>query len=164
MLGQYQDLRDAMSKKPGWVENPIENFDDTSDYRVHAFHFLYTTKSRDAFRFQTASFQQVNHFEGTKALTTKVGLTHNMKNLVWQHDLDINEVFPQSYDLTDFQSEEFKDFLNEMKFGQLVASLKSAMGMNEKSLSKVMERIIIAIGYVERRIKLMSHSIFDPNQ
>jgi len=83
VLGQYQDLRDAMAKKPGWVENPIENFDDTSDYRVHAFHFLYTTKSRDAFRFQTAWFQQVNHFEGTKALTTKVGLTHNMKNLVW---------------------------------------------------------------------------------
>ena len=40
-----------------------------------------------------------------------------MKNLVWQHDVDINEVFPQSYDLTDLQSEEFKDFLNEMKFG-----------------------------------------------
>ena len=51
-----------------------------------------------------------------------------------------------------------------MKFGQLVASLKSAMGMNEKSLAKVMDRITIAIGYVERRIKLMSHSIFDANQ
>ena len=110
-------MRDALEEKHGWVENPIENFDNASDYRIHAFHFLYTTKSRDAFRFQTASFQQVNHFEGTKALTTKVGLTHNMKNLVWQHDVDINEVFPQSYDLTDLQSEEFKDFLNEMKFG-----------------------------------------------
>lgn len=59
----------------------------------------------------------MNHFEGTKTLTTKVGLTHSMKNLVWQHDIDINEVFPQSYDLTDFESEEFKDFLYEMKFG-----------------------------------------------
>ena len=59
----------------------------------------------------------MNHFEGTKTLTTKVGLTHSMKNLVWQHDIDINEVFPQSYDLTDFESEEFKEFLYEMKFG-----------------------------------------------
>jgi hypothetical protein len=50
-------------------------------------------------------------------LTTKVGLTHSMKNLIWNHDMDINEVFPQSYDLTDFESEEFKDFLGEMKFG-----------------------------------------------
>lgn len=31
--------------------------------------------------------------------------------------MDINEVFPQGYDLTDKDSEEFKDFLSEMKFG-----------------------------------------------
>lgn len=117
-------------RRHGWVENPIDSFDNANDYRVHAFHFCYTTKSRDAFKYQTASFQQINHFEGTKALTTKVGLTHNMKNLVWQHDTDINEVFPQSYDLTDANSEEFKDFMAEMKFGQLVACLKSAMNMS----------------------------------
>lgn len=108
MLGKgYNDLRDALAKKEGWVENPIANFEDLKDYRVHAFHFLYSTKSKDAFAFKTASFQQINHFQGTKALTTKVGLTHNMKNLVWQHDMDINEVFPQSYDLTDRESDEF---------------------------------------------------------
>ena len=81
----------------GYVENPIQSFEDVSngsDYRVHAFHFLYTTKSRDATRWQTASFQQTNHFEGTKSLTTKVGLTHNMKNLVWQYQMEINDVFP----------------------------------------------------------------------
>ena len=59
-----------------------------------------------------------------------------MKNLVWQHDLDINEVFPQSYDLTDFESEEFKDFLSEMKFGQLVAFLKSTLQMSAQTLAK----------------------------
>ena len=84
-----------------------------------------------------------------------------MKNLVWQYDIDINEVFPQSYDLTDFESEEFKDFLFEMKFGQLVACLKSAMNMNEKNLQKNLERVIVSIGFVERRIKLMSDEIFN---
>ena len=123
-----------MSKRNDWVENSIDNLDNPNDYRTHAFHFAYTTKSRDVFKNATASFQLLNHFEGTKTLTTKVGLTHSMKNLVWQHDIDINEVFPQSYDLTDFESEEFKDFLFEMKFGQLVACLKSAMNMNEKNL------------------------------
>jgi len=44
-------MRDAMSKKHGWVENPIDNFDNSHDYRVHAFHFIYTTKSKDAFKF-----------------------------------------------------------------------------------------------------------------
>ena len=118
-------MRNALTKH-GWIENPIENFDCKNDYRVHAFHFLYTTKSRDAFKWQTGSFQQVNQFEGTKALTTKVGLTHNMKNLIWNYDMDINEVFPQSYDLTDFESDEFKDFISEIKFGQLLAFLKQA--------------------------------------
>lgn len=51
VLGQYQDMRDALAKKHGWVENPIENFDNPHDYRVHAFHFCYTTKSRDAFKY-----------------------------------------------------------------------------------------------------------------
>lgn len=44
-------MRDALAKKHGWVENPIENFDNPNDYRVHAFHFAYTTKSRDAFKY-----------------------------------------------------------------------------------------------------------------
>jgi|TARA_B110000285_G_scaffold229049_1_gene293075 hypothetical protein len=56
VLGQYQDMRDALANKHGWVENPIKDFENANDYRVHAFNFLYTTKSRDAFKFQTASF------------------------------------------------------------------------------------------------------------
>lgn len=43
-------MRDALLAK-GWVENPIQNFDNENDYRCHAFHFAYTTKSRDAFKF-----------------------------------------------------------------------------------------------------------------
>jgi hypothetical protein len=38
-----------MSKKNDWVENTIENFDNPNDFRTHAFHFAYTTKSRDVF-------------------------------------------------------------------------------------------------------------------
>ena len=57
---------------------------------------MYTTKSKDIFRLANLSqqLQHVNHFEGTKALTTKVGLTHNMKNLVWKHAIDIDASFP----------------------------------------------------------------------
>jgi len=88
-----------------------------------------------------------------------------MKHLVWQHDMDINEVFPQSYDLTDFESEEFKDFLSEMKFGQLVAFLRSALQMSAQNLAKpqTLERLTIAIGFLERRILLMSDAVLDPN-
>lgn len=43
--------------------------------------------------------------------------------------MDINDVFPQSYDLTDPASEEFKDFMSEFKFGQLVAFLKAGLAL-----------------------------------
>jgi hypothetical protein len=87
-----------------------------------------------------------------------------MKNLVWQRDVDINEVFPQSYDLTDPASEEFKDFMAEMKFGQMVASLKMALNQSPSTLSKHMERIAIAIGFIERRCRLMSSDLLTPSQ
>ena len=88
-----------------------------------------------------------------------------MKNLVWQHHMDINEVFPQSYDLTDFESEEFKDFLLEVKFGQLVGFLKQAQLMTPTTLSKPVniERITVCLMFTERRVKLMSEAVFDPN-
>ena len=56
-----------------------------------------------------------------------MGLTHNMKNLVWHHSIDIGEIFPQSYDLSDLQSEEVKDFKEEVRFNQIVSFLKIAM-------------------------------------
>ena len=33
-----------------------------------------------------------------------------MKNLIWQHDRDISETFPQSFDLSDLNSEEVINF------------------------------------------------------
>ena len=70
--------------------------DKHSKFKSNAFHLLYSTKGKDCFRIPNLSSrrQHLNHFEGTKGLTTKVGLTHNMKNLVWKHSLDIDSFFP----------------------------------------------------------------------
>jgi hypothetical protein len=38
-------------KAKGWIENPVENFDNLNQSKIHAFHFAYTTKSRDVFKF-----------------------------------------------------------------------------------------------------------------
>jgi hypothetical protein len=50
-----------------------------------------------------------------------------MKNLVWHHSIDIGEIFPQSYDLSDLESEEVKDFKEEVRFNQIISFLKIAM-------------------------------------
>ena len=100
--------------KRGWSEhphNPLRNAKEEK-FKSNAFNFMYTTKAKDCFRISNlAPSQHLNHFEGTKALTTKVGLTHNMKNLIWQHtSIDIDSFFPQSYDLSDLKGDEIKDF------------------------------------------------------
>jgi hypothetical protein len=58
--------------------------------------------------------------------------------------------------LTDFQSEEFKDFCQEMKFGALVSFLKGVMSFPDKSLSKYIDRIIVSLGLIERRMQFMN--------
>lgn len=74
----------------------------------------------------------MNHILGAKALSTKVGLTHMMKNLIWLHDRDINQTFPCSFDLTDLRSEETINFREDVKFNQVIAFLKLSGGLTKK--------------------------------
>lgn len=67
----------------------------------------------------------MNHIAGSKALTTKVGLTHTMNNLIWQYDRDISKTFPCSFDLSDTESEETLNFREDAKFNEIIAMLKS---------------------------------------
>lgn len=78
-----------------------------------------------------------------------------MKNLIWQHDLDIGRVWPVSFDLSSSYSEEFKDFRETYKFSYVVSILKQAVaniGFIETNYNKV----IIAMVIVERRNRVLS--------
>ena len=101
----------------GWVENDWEPKYDGEKFVNQAWEFLYCIYARDPFRMELSPTQYINHFQGTKGLTTKIGLTHNMKNLIWHHNIDIGTLFPQSFDLSDPGSDEFKDFKEDFKFG-----------------------------------------------
>lgn len=79
-----------------------------------------------------------------------------MKNLIWHHSIDIGEIFPQSYDLSDLSSEEVKDFKEEVKFNQIVSFLKVALLYKDTKLSKQWDKIISAIAFVERRVHVLS--------
>ena len=125
ILGHYDDMRQELINRGGWVEhefsvnkhNHLGDKNMSDKFKDNAFHYLYTTKGKDCFRIPNMSVKQhVNHFEGTKALTTKVGLTHNIKNLVWKHSIDIDSFFPQSYDLSDLKGDEMKDFMEDFRY------------------------------------------------
>jgi tubulin monoglycylase TTLL3/8 len=97
ILGHYDDVRQELLRR-GWFEHEHHCTGaktDANKFKSNAFHLIYTTKAKDVFRIHNlAPSQHLNHFEGTKALTTKVGLTHNMKNLIWKHTIDIDCFFP----------------------------------------------------------------------
>jgi len=82
-------LRDYLNER-GLIENDWRPKFEGHKFNNTAWHFLYATKSRDAFNVPLLDWQYVNHIGGAKAITTKVGLTHSMKNLIWKYYRDIN--------------------------------------------------------------------------
>jgi hypothetical protein len=93
VIGAYHAVKEDLLER-GWVENDWEPRGEKDKFKSQAWDFFYPIKARDAFRIPVGPDQYINHIQGLKALTTKVGLTHNMKNLVWQHSIDIGEIFP----------------------------------------------------------------------
>ena len=47
-------------------------------------------------------------------ITTKVGLMHSLRNLVWWNNVEVDSFFPKCFDLT--EGEESEDFKNEYRF------------------------------------------------
>lgn len=134
---------------------------EADKFASQAWHFLYTTKARHAFGMPMAQNQFVNHIKGVQLLSTKVGLTHSMKNLVWHHDFDIGTIFPQSFDISDADSAETQDFREDFKFGQVVAFLKTALAASNAFLKKNMVKVIICVAIAERRIFILSGRLLE---
>ena len=82
-----------------------------------------------------------------------------MKNLIWRQNIDIGRVFPQSFDISDPQSEEFKDFREDLKFTGVVSFLNSAAA-SENFVKKNFEKVTIALAIAERRVHLLSGRSF----
>ena len=64
----------------------------------------------------------MNHFSSAASITTKVGLTHSLKNLIWFNAVDIDTFYPRCYDLA--IGEELDDFIAEFKQLKAVGYMK----------------------------------------
>ena len=89
--GGYGFLKKTLRKK-GWVEN--------KDPHSPCFDLKWTLKSKDIDHNALSHSQLVNHFPKAQAITTKVGLMHNLKNLIWFNNIDIETFYPRCYDLS----------------------------------------------------------------
>jgi tubulin monoglycylase TTLL3/8 len=101
-------------KKRGWVEN--------KDKDSTCFDLKWTLKSKDIDSGHLHDFQIVNHFAKATSITTKVGLTHSLKNLIWFNNIDVDTFYPRCFDLA--IPEEFDDFVTDFKATKAQSYLK----------------------------------------
>lgn len=102
--GGYPDIKKSL-KQRGWVEN--------KDPNSPCFDFKWTLKTKDIDHNLINDNQIVNHFNKATSITTKVGLCHNLKNLIWYNNIDVDTFFPSCFDLA--VNEDLDDFIEEFK-------------------------------------------------
>jgi tubulin monoglycylase TTLL3/8 len=108
----------------------------------------------------------VNHFNKAAAITTKVGLCHNLKNLIWFNNVDIDNFYPRCFDLA--IQEDLEDFIEEFKAVKaecyvkiFVREMRASQGEKGSSVSdKVLK---VALKVCEKRLKELDDLIDDPN-
>jgi tubulin monoglycylase TTLL3/8 len=116
-------------------------------------------KHRAIKRERLRDYQIVNHFQRNGELSTKVGLMHNIKNLVWFNESEIDRFFPVAYDLADV---EVGDFIEEFKAIKAEATLKSFVERNLSLKDAGPIKVTLAIAITERRLKKLCDIICEP--
>ena len=145
----------------GWHEHDWEPEFEHDKFLSQAFEFLYCRAKLDAFRIPHAPFQLINKIMGEGAITTKIGLTHNMKNLIWRENIDTGRVFPRSFDVSDQSTEEFKDFKEDFKFTFVTAYLNTALQSHSNFTKNNFWKVVIALVIAERRCHILSGRFFE---
>eukprot|EP00002_Diphylleia_rotans_P025422 TRINITY_DN5022_c0_g1_i8.p1 TRINITY_DN5022_c0_g1~~TRINITY_DN5022_c0_g1_i8.p1 ORF type:complete len:1202 (+),score=204.25 TRINITY_DN5022_c0_g1_i8:72-3677(+) len=133
----YEEIRSELLSR-GWIEN--------KDSKTAIFDFLWTVYSTSIDFRQLEKHQIVNHFEGSEALTTKLGLAKSLRQLPWLESQDISQFYPRCYDLSDkAELHAFKDDYHYTLAESLLKKFVEADGCVEKVVTfdhEVPEKIV----------------------
>lgn len=158
--GGYGFLKKSLRKR-GWVEN--------KDHNSPCFDLKWTLKSKDINHNDLQNHQLVNHFPKAQAITTKVGLMHNLKNLIWFNNIDIETFYPRCYDLSlqeeceDFE-QEYKAVKAECHVKRFVRELRESANSEEGEIKTTVKDKVLktSIKICQRRLKDLNEMIDDP--
>ena len=119
----------------------------------------------------------MNHFTQSSAITTKVGLTNSLKNLIWFKNIDIDTIYPRCFDFT--QPEAVSDFTEEFKAVKAQSVLQTYVremrNAYEKQINKgncadissqsVSEKVLdVALKVSERRLRDIDEMLDNPEE
>ncbi len=95
-----------------------------------------------------------------------MGLTHNLNNLVWFNNVDIDTFYPRCFDLA--MPEDLEDFVSEFKaikaesfVKTYVREMKETNGEKSETVNDKLLKVSLRV--CERRLKDLDDLIDDPN-
>jgi len=110
----------------------------------------------------------VNHFHKATSITTKVGLTHSLKNLIWFNNIDVDTFYPRCFDLG--LQEELDDWVSDFKATKAQCYLKiyareireafESGGALTSTVNKEVLRVALEVS--QRRVRDLDDLIDDP--
>lgn len=149
IVGCYPDIRKALKLREGWHEN--------LDINSPCFDLKWTVRRKDINFDGLEDYQLCNHFDKSTMITTKVGLSHSLRNLIWFNSVDIDTFYPRCFDLVD--NSEREDFYTEFKAMRAESILKQAL--NGASITKKV--LQTALKVCRNRLRDLDDLIDDPN-
>ena len=133
-----KDICKALRKR-NWYENPDKN--------SPCFDLKWTLSYKEIDFGALEENQVCNHFSKSGAITTKSGLSNNLKNLVWFSNVDIDTFYPRCFDCSDPSEKE--DFITEFKAINAESILKRFLDGEEVTEAKLK----VALRICKRRLK-----------
>jgi len=140
--GGYFDFRDALLAR-GWVENTDKE---------SPFFDLQWGMASDINHSNLQAHQVVNHFHRCREITTKVGLTLNLRSSFAYNDVDLDAYYPRAFDLHDPLDR--ADFVLDYKLTHAESILRAFLAHMNNGQDKTYNThvIEIAVDILRRRM------------
>lgn len=125
--GPDEHIRKALlAMEPPWVENQMAT--------SKIFHLKWTvTDCEEDYRYLQEGML-FNHFQKNRELTTKVGLTNNLRRFGCEGQADVDRFFPRSYDMS--SASEVQDFVLDFRRCAALGVLKQHLRLAARAEDK----------------------------
>ncbi|EQC33446.1 hypothetical protein SDRG_08960 [Saprolegnia diclina VS20] len=151
LTGWYPVIKETLETR-GW----FHNVDRNSPY----FDLKWALKSDDLKNVKLNEDQLVNHFMQNTAITTKVGLLHNLRNITWFLSEDIDSFFPRAYDLN--EPSDMQAYIQDYRYIHAEGMLKRLHAAYKTSSAPVNLGVLdVLLSVCRKRTEILPDDVLD---